>query len=58
MARIESARGPMGPLNRFQLEEMIDPRETRRLICEWVETAYRIINQADRLGPRAIQFRP
>ncbi len=58
MARIESARGPMGPLNRFQLEEMIDPRDTRRLICEWVQTAYRIINQADRLGPRALQFRP
>jgi acetyl-CoA carboxylase carboxyltransferase component len=36
-ARIESARGPIGPLNRFQIEEMIDPRDTRRLICEWVQ---------------------
>ena len=57
-ARIESARGPVGPLNRFQLEEMIDPRDTRRLVCEWVETAYRLVNQADRLGPRPLQFRP
>ncbi len=57
-ARIESARGPIGPLNRFQVEEMIDPRDTRRLLCEWVTTAYRIIQQPDRLGPRAIQFRP
>ena len=57
-ARIESARGPVGPLNRFQVEEMIDPRETRRLICEWVPHAYRIVNQADRLGPRPLQFRP
>ena len=40
-ARIESARGPVGPLNRFQIEEMIDPRDTRRCICEWVENAYR-----------------
>jgi acetyl-CoA carboxylase carboxyltransferase component len=24
-ARIESARGPVGPLNRFQIEEMVDP---------------------------------
>ena len=58
MARIESARGPMGPLSRFQIEELIDPRDTRRLICEWVETAWRLVSQPDRLGPRAIQFRP
>jgi acetyl/propionyl-CoA carboxylase alpha subunit/acetyl-CoA carboxylase carboxyltransferase component len=57
-ARIESARGPVGPLNRFQMEEMIDPRDTRRLICEWVETAYQTVNQQANLGPRAIQFRP
>ena len=30
-ARIESARGPVGPLSRFQIEEMIDPRDTRPL---------------------------
>ena len=57
-ARIESARGPMGPLNKFQMEEMIDPRDTRRLICEWVENAYRIVSQPARLVPRALQFRP
>jgi acetyl/propionyl-CoA carboxylase alpha subunit/acetyl-CoA carboxylase carboxyltransferase component len=57
-ARIESARGPVGPLNRFEMEEMIDPRDTRRLVCEWVETAYQMVSQAGRLGPRALQFRP
>ena len=57
-ARIESARGPIGPLNRFQMEEMIDPRDTRKLVCEWVETAYRIVSQPARLVPRAMQFRP
>ncbi|HZO80913.1 MAG TPA: carboxyl transferase domain-containing protein [Candidatus Binataceae bacterium] len=57
-ARIESARGPIGPLNRFEMEEMIDPRDTRRWICEWVENAYRIVSQPGFLGPRAIQFRP
>ncbi len=57
-ARIESARGPIGPLNRFQMEEMIDPRDTRRWICEWVENAYRIVSQPSMLVPRAIQFRP
>ncbi|MEQ9639022.1 MAG: carboxyl transferase domain-containing protein [Alphaproteobacteria bacterium] len=57
-ARIESARGPLGPLNRFEMEEMIDPRDTRRLLAEWVETAYRIVAQPARLVPRALQFRP
>ena len=57
-ARIESARGPIGPLNKFQIEEMVDPRDTRRLVCEWVETAYQIVSQPGRLGPRALQFRP
>jgi acetyl/propionyl-CoA carboxylase alpha subunit/acetyl-CoA carboxylase carboxyltransferase component len=57
-ARIESARGPIGPLNRFQMEEMIDPRDTRRLVCDWVANAHRIIGQPGRLGPRALGFRP
>src|ERR1700736_1666554 len=57
-ARIESARGPIGPLNRFQMEEMIDPRDTRALVCEWVEKAYRIVSQPSRMVPRAIGFRP
>ncbi len=57
-ARIESARGPVGPLNKFQIEEMIDPRDTRQLVCEWVETAYQIVSQPARLAPRALQFRP
>jgi acetyl-CoA carboxylase carboxyltransferase component len=57
-ARIESARGPVGPLNKFQMEEMIDPRDTRRYICEWVDIAYDLIAQPARLVPRALQFRP
>ncbi len=57
-ARIESARGPIGPLNRFQMEEMIDPRDTRRWLSEWVATAYRIVQQPAGLVPRALMFRP
>ncbi len=57
-ARIESARGPIGPLNRFQIEEMIDPRDTRKLVCEWVENAYRIVSQPAQLVSRPLQFRP
>ena len=57
-ARIEGARGPVGPLGKFQIEEMIDPRDTRKFVCEWIETAYRIVAQPARLVPRSLQFRP
>ncbi len=57
-ARIESARGPLGPLSRFQIEEMIDPRDTRRFICEWVRLAYRLVSLPDQLHSRPLQFRP
>lgn len=57
-ARIESVRGPIGPLNRFQMEELIDPRETRRYVCEWVQSAYKIISQPAHLGQRPLGFRP
>jgi hypothetical protein len=40
------------------MEEMIDPRETRRLVCEWLENAWRLVSQPARLVPRALQFRP
>ncbi|MGE0487210.1 MAG: carboxyl transferase domain-containing protein [Gammaproteobacteria bacterium] len=57
-ARIESARGPVGPLNRFELEEMIDPRDTRHHVCEWIEQAWRVATAPARLAPRAIRYRP
>ena len=57
-ARIETVRGPLGPVSRFQIEEIIDPRDTRQFICEWVETAYAVVSQPARLQPRALQFRP
>ncbi len=57
-ARIESVRGPLGPLSRFQLEEMIDPRDTRKLVCEWAEIAHRVASEPERLRPRALGFRP
>ena len=58
MARIESVRGPVGPLSKFQMEEMIDPRDTRRYVSEWIGIAYRLATQPAELGPRALQFRP
>ena len=57
-ARIESVRGPIGPLNRFEIEEMIDPRDTRRWACEWVADASRVATAPAALIPRPLGFRP
>jgi len=47
-----------GPLNRFEMEEMIDPRDTRLLVCEWAETAHRIASHPARLVPRRCSSGP
>jgi acetyl-CoA carboxylase carboxyltransferase component len=57
-ARIESVRGPVGPLNRFQIEELIDPRDTRRYICEWIAPATRVATAPSKLVSRPLGFRP
>jgi acetyl-CoA carboxylase carboxyltransferase component len=57
-ARIESARGPVGPLSKLQIEEMIDPRDTRGMVCDWVETAHRVVSAPATLTSRGLQFRP
>jgi hypothetical protein len=40
------------------MEEMIDPRDTRRWICEWAEDAWRVATAPARLAPRPLGFRP
>ena len=36
----------------------IDPRDTRRFICEWAEMAHQKVSQSAGLVPRDLQFRP
>jgi acetyl-CoA carboxylase carboxyltransferase component len=54
--RFNSVRSPFRTAEAFGIEHIIDPRETRPLLCEWVELAYEI--EATQLGPRARGFRP
>jgi len=39
-ARLDAVRNPMRTAERFGIEEIIDPRETRPLLCDWVRDAY------------------
>ncbi len=39
-ARLDAVRSPLRTAERFGIEEIIDPRETRPLLCDWVRDAY------------------
>ncbi|AXF55379.1 acyl-CoA carboxylase subunit beta [Salicibibacter kimchii] len=53
---MEEIRSPFRTAESFGIEEIIDPRETRPLLCEWVEDAYQILPQL--LGPSSHTMRP
>src|SRR5215469_9869704 len=42
-ARLDAVRSPFRTAERFGVEEIIDPRETRALLCDWVKDAYAIL---------------
>jgi acetyl-CoA carboxylase carboxyltransferase component len=39
-ARLDAVRNPLRTAERFGIEDIIDPRETRPLLCDWVRDAY------------------
>lgn len=53
---LETARNPLRTAEKFGIEEIIDPRDTRRLLCDWVLDAYRLLPQ--QLGPSKHGMRP
>ena len=53
---LSRVRSPFRTAEMFGVEEIIDPRDTRRLLCDWVEDAYRIT--ATQLGSRSRGMRP
>ncbi|MEX0873764.1 MAG: carboxyl transferase domain-containing protein [Actinomycetota bacterium] len=53
---LESIRSPFRTAETFGIEEIIDPRDTRRLLREWVNEAYRIVPTL--IGPRTHGIRP
>jgi acetyl-CoA carboxylase carboxyltransferase component len=56
MARLERVRSPFRTAEAFGIEEIIDPRDTRPLLCEWVRDAYQLLPEL--LGPSAHSMRP
>jgi acetyl-CoA carboxylase carboxyltransferase component len=42
-ARLDTVRDPLRTAERFGIEEIIDPRATRPLLCDWVRDAYAVL---------------
>ena len=42
-ARLDGVRNPLRTAERFGIEEIIDPRESRPLLCDWVRDAYAVL---------------
>lgn len=55
-AELEKYRSPFRTAEAFGVEEIIDPRDTRPLLCDWLEMAYDII--PSQLGPKTRIPRP
>jgi acetyl-CoA carboxylase carboxyltransferase component len=51
-AHLES---PFLTAERFRVPDVIDPRETRPILCDWIEDAYRTL--PEQLGPRGRMMR-
>ncbi|MFV0534979.1 MAG: acyl-CoA carboxylase subunit beta [Cumulibacter sp.] len=41
--RLEKIRTPLRTAERFGVDDVIDPRETRALLCDWVLDAYQVL---------------
>jgi len=55
-ARLDAVRSPFRTAERFGVEEIIDPRDTRPLLCEWVRDAYALL--PEQLGRPLFGTRP
>ncbi|MDD9891682.1 MAG: methylmalonyl-CoA carboxyltransferase [Gammaproteobacteria bacterium] len=53
---LEQYRSPLRTAEAFGIEEVIDPRNTRPILCDWVKLAYEII--PTQLGPKSRTPRP
>lgn len=52
-ARLDAVRSPFRTAEHFGIEEIIDPRDTRPLLCDWVRLAYDIVRRDPRPPARA-----
>ena len=57
-ARLNAVRSPFRTAERFGVEEIIDPRDTRPLLCDWAERAHELVRYDLHEGPKRRGLRP
>jgi acetyl-CoA carboxylase carboxyltransferase component len=56
--RLNAVRSPFRTAERFGIEEIIDPRDTRPLLCDWAERAHELVRLDAARGPKSRGVRP
>jgi len=56
--RLDAVRSPFRTAERFGVEEIIDPRDTRPLLCDWAERAHELVRHELPAGPKRRGPRP
>jgi acetyl-CoA carboxylase carboxyltransferase component len=56
LKKLEKTVSPFRTAEKFGIEEIIDPRDTRPLLCEWIKDAYELLPQ--QLGFKHYTYRP
>ena len=56
--RLNRVRSPHRSAEFFEIEQIIDPRDTRPLLVDWARRAHELTGLSGELGPRARGLRP
>jgi len=56
--RLNAVRSPFRTAERFGIEEIIDPRDTRPILCDWAERAHELVAMEVAGGPKGRGLRP
>ena len=56
--RLEAVTSPFRTAERFSVEEIIDPRDTRPILCDWAERAHELVRHDLHHGPKTRGPRP
>jgi acetyl-CoA carboxylase carboxyltransferase component len=57
-ARLEAVTSPFRTAERFSVEEIIDPRDTRPILCDWAERTHELVRYELSGGPKKRGPRP
>jgi acetyl-CoA carboxylase carboxyltransferase component len=56
--RLNAVRSPFRTAERFMIEDIIDPRDTRPLLCDWAARAHELVAHELHQGPKRRGPRP